>query len=1043
MSLSLGSESQSSLKSDLVDLPEGIDSASVTKLKTLLMENMNEKKYLKRKVEELNEKLRNAPERDCGSKSVHNLMLECAKAKEDVAKAEAFRRDAADVCTLLTLRLEELADFLDSLLTNQELINGLGTKRRQDIIYAVEKSRELSRHLTQSLLGNNEGSLLLHPDDESFTDLLTTNISNISESLGISMNRDKVVSEQSAIIIRLRDQLKILNEEIKQRDIEISRCQAERTGVSSDLEESPNLVSVSTQFSEPVDDRPQRPETIEVARFEKSAPKTVLLETKWKNTHMHDASESEAWSEPDRSVSQARMGHIEDGMLRLSVRGSKLEDSTEDSSEETMNEKSRSSVKFSRSSESEIRRLQGRIKVLDEANEELRKELEMLKNGQGDVPFLTKFQSNEEANLIEKLSITLEQLEESRMTCRDLESKLSEALERASASAGQLTKANETITSLEQEVKHLKEELNNKNLELNQKTEMVDDLKTKLEERLLESELRLLEANKQKEEAERKTLEVECRLKEAENMSKEVESRVVEIEKKINETKMFKKETAMQFKEAEKNVDTAEKIMEEAEKMKQDAERKSKDFQNYVDLMRKDVEERVKEAERRVKRAEKEKDEMEKQFSKLKKRLMEAEENKNEVEMKVKEGKETIQCMEEKLKELEIAMEQCNKEAQRRIKEIQKKADAKVLELEHQIQEREWMRKSEAEKKMLEAEKISRELEIGFKRQLEDAEKRVKESKDFADFTIKNIEEEFKKQEIDLRQKVIDLEKEKEQMCAEYRKQLDEIRVEASELELELTRVTNEKIHLEEEMKKMLDKESALVRDNQEIRGRYEKSVYELETKLAKLTMNKSELASRLEEIESTNFDLASRISAIRGKEVEREFDGMSPPLSPLLPQSLLTNLLTEVDFQEINGNNQFMREFSGACDSSEQLVLGVQSIEAFAPPRRNMNSSPDLGIESDPGRFSSLEAQHQLNMDPILLTGKREECEVKRLENENAELRRRLVKTRQALEETLTQLSAANQRKKQVERAICRQLHKTHHVLKRARGNLERQDSE
>jgi hypothetical protein len=30
-----------------------------------------------------------------------------------------------------------------------------------------------------------------------------------------------------------------------------------------------------------------------------------------------------------------------------------------------------------------------------------------------------------------------------------------------------------------------------------------------------------------------------------------------------------------------------------------------------------------------------------------------------------------------------------------------------------------------------------------------------------------------------------------------------------------------------------------------------------------------------------------------------------------------------------------------------------------------------------------------------------------------------------------------ANQRKKQVEQAICKQLHKTHHILKRARVNL------
>lgn len=52
--------------------------------------------------------------------------------------------------------------------------------------------------------------------------------------------------------------------------------------------------------------------------------------------------------------------------------------------------------------------------------------------------------------------------------------------------------------------------------------------------------------------------------------------------------------------------------------------------------------------------------------------------------------------------------------------------------------------------------------------------------------------------------------------------------------------------------------------------------------------------------------------------------------------------------------------------------------------------------------------------------------------------LKRRLTRTLRALEETLAQLTAANQRKKLVERAICRQLHKTHHILKRARVNLD-----
>lgn len=57
---------------------------------------------------------------------------------------------------------------------------------------------------------------------------------------------------------------------------------------------------------------------------------------------------------------------------------------------------------------------------------------------------------------------------------------------------------------------------------------------------------------------------------------------------------------------------------------------------------------------------------------------------------------------------------------------------------------------------------------------------------------------------------------------------------------------------------------------------------------------------------------------------------------------------------------------------------------------------------------------------------------------NENVELKRKLLRTRRALEETVTQLTIANQRKKQVEKSICRQIHKTSQVLRKAKANLD-----
>ncbi|EEB13596.1 conserved hypothetical protein [Pediculus humanus corporis] len=975
-------------------------------------------------------------------KAGHSNRDKSSKFKKNTNNSE--NETTAKICYMLSLRLEELATFLDSLLKNGELLTEVGYKKFSDLKEAMEKSRDLSKHLSQSFVktkkkddGTTTGV------ESSFCDLSSLCCDSLTQ-LDCSSNimaKDKVISEQTIIINRLREQLKLLNQEIRQRDIELSHCQRieEKEFDNDNLDASDQdqiekqTLSICQDISDDLNDQSDQDSEKKDESFEKPIKKLSFLANENENFFRdnRETSESEAWSEPDRSVSLARMGRLDDaGLLSLSQKNSKCDYSSDSSSEETLNENLRSSGKRSKNSETEIRRLQSKVKSLDEINSHLRLQINVLKNDQKNLEFISK---------IQKLKKTMDRLEECSLTCRQMEEQLSAALERASVSAVQLAKATENITILEEQINMLKEELGAKNAELEEKKSEIIKLENKIEEITIESELKLIEAGKQREAAERKTFEVECKLKDVENMSKDVESKVNDLEKRLCGADKMKKETTIHFKEAEMHVDTAEKMMEEAEKIKNEAERKSKDFQNFIDLMRKEVEEKMKEAERRIKKSEREKEEIEKQVFKLKKKLMEAEKNKVEVEAKVDEGKQTIHCMEEKLKELEVAMDQCNEDAQKKIKEIQKKADSKILELEMKMEEKEWTRKMELEKKIIEAEKIGREIETGFRRQLEDAEKKITRAKESAD-----------KQETLLKQKIIELEGEKKKETSELLRQIDEIKLEASEFELELTKLTNEKIQLEEELKKMMDRETNLVKDNKEIKGKYENSIHLLENKLTQLSLNKSQLASRLEDIESTNIDLVTRISAIRGKEtitMEHEFTSKSPTFSPTRQGSSLSNYFPNFEFfvpSESDENKPYFRQGSTASDPGNHS-LGILSFESFAaPPRRNMNSSPDLGIESDPGRFSSLETnQIPIGERPGNFAENFEPVEMKKLENENAELRRRLLRTRQALEETLTQLSAANQRKKQVERAICKQLHKTHHILKKARVNFESQEGD
>ena len=58
-------------------------------------------------------------------------------------------------------------------------------------------------------------------------------------------------------------------------------------------------------------------------------------------------------------------------------------------------------------------------------------------------------------------------------------------------------------------------------------------------------------------------------------------------------------------------------------------------------------------------------------------------------------------------------------------------------------------------------------------------------------------------------------------------------------------------------------------------------------------------------------------------------------------------------------------------------------------------------------------------------------------LSNEVESLSSKLESSDARLADALKQLAAATTRKQTVERAICRQLSKTHQVLKKAKGNL------
>ncbi|XP_072936427.1 centrosomin isoform X1 [Epargyreus clarus] len=103
-----------------------------------------------------------------------------------------------------------------------------------------------------------------------------------------------------------------------------------------------------------------------------------------------------------------------------------------------------------------------------------------------------------------------------------------------------------------------------------------------------------------------------------------------------------------------------------------------------------------------------------------------------------------------------------------------------------------------------------------------------------------------------------------------------------------------------------------------------------------------------------------------------------------------------------------------------------MEDMHEGLPSEEDRPTSPDQGIDSD--RLSSLEQNDAVTLSP------------RSLYEENVTLKQKLARTKATLAETLTQLNAANMRKRNVQRAICREIHKTQGVLRKARDQLENQ---
>ncbi|XP_014205042.1 CDK5 regulatory subunit-associated protein 2 isoform X3 [Copidosoma floridanum] len=257
-------------------------------------------------------------------------------------------------------------------------------------------------------------------------------------------------------------------------------------------------------------------------------------------------------------------------------------------------------------------------------------------------------------------------------------------------------------------------------------------------------------------------------------------------------------------------------------------------------------------------------------------------------------------------------------------------------------------------------------------------------------------------------------------MVSKLTTDLDQLTMTNSQIVVENTQLTNDKLRLEQDLRKSENHYGVTVRNLQD---KFHKEVTDLNQ------ANESHRA-RLQELEATNKELRRHVIVCEASDSAPSSSGISSIPPDVGAKSIRDDILGEYD--AYNGVQNW-------------LPLTYQTSSG----RSKSSCSPDLGIESDTAGTSSKPYEKSLkiteSMNNLLSDDESGLLyysleEVRALKNENAALRRRLMRTKRALEDTFHYLSASNKNKRSVEKAITIQLMITKNILKKTRNYEETQ---
>lgn len=544
-------------------------------------------KYLQKTVEELTQQLRNTPERESENKYIQ-LKSEYSRLQQEFDKSEKCRIEMGNVCILLTNRLEELANFLDSLLKHKSVLGLLGIKQQSAIKHAIDQSLDLSKTFNISLISEDKSLAQLssltgflnntmnttenismldieefdeqRPSISNQNNISLTYNSHLSQQKGETQNSLQVIDKQNEIISVLRQQIETMKKEIELRDTEIAHQHVNSTDVEKSLKNDQDLVEAiidlqvkSNKSSLDV----LSPGKIYQTLLDKGSPsKTVSIDNQ---------SESEAWSEPDRNVSQARIGLDAESLKSCNVSSLRTKsskhstgDSLTGSTEDDYNRSSSRTPSKRNSAEKMVNILQDTIgglenklrekenelltlqcKIMDNDNKmketqiKLHEELDQVRKDKAEVENILRATEK----IVQSLENKVQELEEKFTTINKEKEDIFVNMKLKDDEIKSLTEKSSSFEVVKSDNEQMRRKLQEAELSLNEITEAKNEVKEKYEKMWNERE-HLTQQNDK--------LEKVC--KELEMRAKNLEERELDLTKKLQESERDNREKILALK---------------------------------------------------------------------------------------------------------------------------------------------------------------------------------------------------------------------------------------------------------------------------------------------------------------------------------------------------------------------------------------------------------------------------------------------------------------------------------------------------------------